>query len=714
MAKDIWNEGRVVGYSAYEMYVKTALAKGVTPATEQQWLASSLAMGASMLLQLTEDDTPISSNHVDIPLPADCRLRAANTIYASLFFGEATFTGGSESDHWLHNVVAYGEGPRNSDALIGDVHTYTDFYDYSGNAVEIWIDRTRNYSKLLDGCIYQAGTWSPSDVGFPESDMSPILSDVPHIRIWYDSPLTAPIVILLTGFTDSGVIAGCVDTRGSVDSPNHQDGDYLGPAVFPWSAKVVFTAPTFMTKSLLEDVSTRTSRIEDTIEKDAVNESYSEWHVGVLYPELWATDASDTGSAVLNSGKIVDVGDPMSAIDFRGAPAASYSGYHRAPDMYAVTESRLSGFNDADNCHAIRRMQQDAYDSETYLFAYPRPDAIPHVDVISLSAGAGYTDEYDSVAPSFRMLGKVSTVVYNGDTALPQDLSSVITAGNPLKLNDIIISDVPYPIPCVQTTPLVTDTTNRQDDPDIAILGNFDAVAEGQIIRDSTSTTYIKSPAVINGTPISATSIRHKLRYIGETTTPIQNGATTTPVVIDGESISPQTYDIVTYNNLTFVWDETTWRSTYGWQVYQGVSQSKGVATYREQYFKWTGAKWEAFHMSGAPDTGRYNASRLNYRCITTPSSSAELVTRVLGDSTTAPSSGVTINGELIPFSDIDVGDIVRYRGTCYIRISSGSGWAQYDCPELMINVWGQYNQQELPYRWRLRWEIPGDKGVEL
>ena len=54
MPSNIYNEGRVVGYSAYEVYVRHCLSEDPTiePASETEWLASSLAFGASLLLKV--------------------------------------------------------------------------------------------------------------------------------------------------------------------------------------------------------------------------------------------------------------------------------------------------------------------------------------------------------------------------------------------------------------------------------------------------------------------------------------------------------------------------------------------------------------------------------------------------------------------------------------------------------------------------------------
>ena len=43
LARVLYNEGRVVGYSAYEIYIQQlkAVDPDATPATEKEWLAST-------------------------------------------------------------------------------------------------------------------------------------------------------------------------------------------------------------------------------------------------------------------------------------------------------------------------------------------------------------------------------------------------------------------------------------------------------------------------------------------------------------------------------------------------------------------------------------------------------------------------------------------------------------------------------------------------
>jgi hypothetical protein len=89
MPRTLYNEGRVVGYSAYEIYCRQLYATdpGATPSDEKSWLAASLAMDSSMLLRVGSDD--ISGPHYrDIQFPSTSKLSAANTIIASFFIGE--------------------------------------------------------------------------------------------------------------------------------------------------------------------------------------------------------------------------------------------------------------------------------------------------------------------------------------------------------------------------------------------------------------------------------------------------------------------------------------------------------------------------------------------------------------------------------------------------------------------------------------------------
>ena len=52
--KTIYNEGRVVGASAYEIYVRNFYANdpNSTPPTERTWLANMFGSGSAMILKI--------------------------------------------------------------------------------------------------------------------------------------------------------------------------------------------------------------------------------------------------------------------------------------------------------------------------------------------------------------------------------------------------------------------------------------------------------------------------------------------------------------------------------------------------------------------------------------------------------------------------------------------------------------------------------------
>lgn len=707
MAKEIWNEGRVVGYSAYEMYVKAALAKGITPATEQQWLASSLAMGSSLLLKV-DMSTP-NVHEFDVALPTGSKLRAANTIVASLFYGEAVFENDSP---WATKVSRYFQGPDNGqyDHPSGEVTEYVVFDEWLPGD-ESWKQTAKAYCNIIDGCVYQPGTWSSADSPPPYADMQPNLAGLPHVRIVYRVPVTdVQPIILLTGFTDSGVIGGCVDTRGSVNTDNPQDGDFLGPAVFPWAAKITFTTPTSTVPYLLDEMEYCKTKIEPTIEEDMYHDSYSSWHIGVLYPDLVALSSTDP-SDITQACFICGAGNPRLAVDICGQSSEEYGRYRTLVDRDTLVELSMRGFTSAECGHQIARYIEGG--SATYAareFAYPRPDAIPLVDVVIDTSHSG--DEPYITYDSKRMLGKVNTVIYHHDTTVPAELG--ISSGD-LREGDTIISNVPYPIPCAQTALLITDD-DRQS---ASTFASFEATAPGQIIRVDNVGTYIKSPAVLGygvstALNIDSPDIWKDISYIGESTTQIRNGYADTPT-IDGEPVTPNHCDIVKYNDKTFVWDDynSVWHSTYGWQQYKGSSQADGPCTYIDEYFIWHSGHWEsAMLWSGIGPTSFYLRGKLQHRLITIPGSEYNFEIRTIGDVTEAPEwdAPVVINGQSIPFNQIRVGDVVRYNSVCYVKTSTE--WEVYECPKLIIMVWGEYGCTEIPYKWRLRWEIPTDKGV--
>ena len=257
MAKQIYNEGRVVGLSSYEIYLKQHYATNpdLTPATERQWLASSLAMGSSMLLKYGPDNDD-SLHYVDIQLPSDSRLCAANTIVANLFTGKGNYADGS---NWANRITDYGPLISNTVASSpnGEVGTtgtvpVQDFDTWKDSI----LTSLQGYIRIVDGLVIQPGTWTESQNQPPEKDLEPNLSQFPRIRLLINGAIQSEVEILLTGFTARTVISGTAMTDGSTGTeyPDYpSDGEFLGPAEYPWANKIVFSTPSAALNVLLTD-----------------------------------------------------------------------------------------------------------------------------------------------------------------------------------------------------------------------------------------------------------------------------------------------------------------------------------------------------------------------------------------------------------------------------------------------------------------------------
>jgi len=262
---ELWDEGRVMGLNAYEEYVKQVKSTDpdAVPASPKEWLSSSIAMGTSLVLRVPADlGTYVGSARryrLDIQLPTNTRLRAANTIYASYFDGEGLFESGETI--FPYKVQSYGwmlgnDPDNHPSGSVADPAQLPMSSDISG-----WMLQKRrlrlneSYPKILDGILLQAGTWTPQSATEPVSAFTPDLSVAPVLRLELTSKIQAgrEPYIILTGFTDSSVLNGTAG-MDSWTTADPQDGDYLGPAVFPWAAKVIFTVPNLYLQYLPESV----------------------------------------------------------------------------------------------------------------------------------------------------------------------------------------------------------------------------------------------------------------------------------------------------------------------------------------------------------------------------------------------------------------------------------------------------------------------------
>lgn len=242
MPRQIWNEGRVQGYSAYEIYLKQAISDNpdLQPATEREWLASSIACGSSMVVKIPK--TSNDSGYLDIALPENSKLCAANVIFANLFIGDCEY---DVNSYFAKRVINYGFCISNTLNFHPDVNGTQIPTTDDDISLESVLSYSKAYNKIVDGVVIQPGKWKETgDEAGQYMDLSPDMSKSPFIRIFYSGKIESSVQIMLTGFTIRSVISGVCGIDGSYNATSPQDGTFLGPSQFPWAAKIIFSQST--------------------------------------------------------------------------------------------------------------------------------------------------------------------------------------------------------------------------------------------------------------------------------------------------------------------------------------------------------------------------------------------------------------------------------------------------------------------------------------
>ena len=260
-SRTIWNEGRVVGYSAYEIYLRQALTEDptLTPASEREWLSSSIALGSSMILKLpTITGSSVKEDTItvfDVMLPSDSKLSTANTVIASYFDGEidetstattqtvsGTITSGTAK--WARNISSYGHLIATN---LSGTKSATDAV--AANSVASWNQeeryRLRDYMKIVDGLVIQPGDWNAttkmSNIDNPKFKANLKGDDAyPRIRLMIKGSITHTVYVMFTAFTVRSILRGTC----KYSSTKPEDGDFIGPGTYPWANKIVFSVPT--------------------------------------------------------------------------------------------------------------------------------------------------------------------------------------------------------------------------------------------------------------------------------------------------------------------------------------------------------------------------------------------------------------------------------------------------------------------------------------
>ena len=247
MPQEIYNEGRVVGLSAWELYVKQALGNGVPLEDipdEHEWLASMIGSGASVILRIPVNTT--AGIH-EYELPANSDLSAAGVIVASPFIGECAW----DSSTWATKVISYGALIKNTSGE-GNYPTssnvpYSDSYPTSEYA-----NCVSEFVKITDGIVYtKNATWVDTQDGTPYKDIDPNFNESSTVvRLYINTDIKYEVRVLLTGFHNKRILQGISGYAtgtigGSCDTNNNNwvNGGMLGPEIIPWASKIIFTVP---------------------------------------------------------------------------------------------------------------------------------------------------------------------------------------------------------------------------------------------------------------------------------------------------------------------------------------------------------------------------------------------------------------------------------------------------------------------------------------
>ena len=245
MPKTLWNEGRVTGLSIFEIYLRylATEAPDVPPASEKEFMSSMITMGNSMLLKVGTDSID-GVHHRDIPLPSSSRICAANTIIGSFFAGSGAVSSNDDSyTGWATRVIDYGPLIENNSSSSPSGSTIPPTNTAIGDIPDYMKAQIPEYMKIIDGIVLQPGTWSVSDIQPPQKDFRPDMNEVPIVRISFKDKVEKPFFLLLTGFSNKLLTQALSGTETSLDTDSASDGDFLGPWVYPWANKIIFSIP---------------------------------------------------------------------------------------------------------------------------------------------------------------------------------------------------------------------------------------------------------------------------------------------------------------------------------------------------------------------------------------------------------------------------------------------------------------------------------------
>ena len=421
--KEIYNEGRVVGLSAYEIYVRHFLSEFPDKPilTERDWLSSTLGNGSSMILRIVAGT---SEGIHDYPLPENSTICAAQTITASMFNGEADVNG-----LWGIRVTSYGPLLSNT-ASSSPITPGEQPNELPHSDLDLWDKQNlhilREYMKIIDGLAIQPGTWNPSNLASPAKELTPKLNENGIIRLRITKPLEEDVYVLLTGFIHTPLLSGFskIETS-SVNTPKPENGDFLGCEVFPWASKIVFTVPSEVFNALNTKAYVREfpdNSEEKSVESHAVVdfETTDPKDFYVKYKEQYQGAQIDLDVKDINV-----IGSGVSVLGTYQRPDSSngYTGADYPPVLYGAkaTETGLQKMSPIDiAAPGTVKVFEDKDLALNYPRIYPNIYSLYNSQEGDIYIIDGETDETDLVP----ITTKVS-VVNNGTYDAPQYIATV-------------------------------------------------------------------------------------------------------------------------------------------------------------------------------------------------------------------------------------------------------------------------------------------------
>lgn len=376
MAKVIYNEGRVVGESAYEEYVRQL--KSVDPefdvCTEREWLSSSLGMGSSLVLKVPamagQPVGPSGMYVYQVEAPTGCHIAAGSNVIASYFYGNCDV----DEKGWATLVTDYGslisntkESSPAEDATsvtestvpTGDVESEL-FVPKDPNVNEVPFTeqqkRLNEFVKIADGIVIQPGHWQKANVDAPYKDFYPDLHLSPVVRLTFMEQITTDFYILITGFTNRSILRGTSKfDLGSTETENKADGDFLGCEAYPWTCKIQFVsspAVDYLLKTSLRSGS-RNLKVETFKDKPLVK---------ITSNNLLSTTVYSRSSNTATGTSTDNFGEPITT--WEGTSDPSYW-YGKDRDENVVSECNDPSMTQSGQEAVVTHDVKNPYDAQT-------------------------------------------------------------------------------------------------------------------------------------------------------------------------------------------------------------------------------------------------------------------------------------------------------------------------------------------------------------